>query len=88
MYVSYNILVLGTLNIHKYDFVRRYITAVRNTRYMGRQLANFIQFLNGNGFPASSVHIVGFSLGAEAAGFAGKYLRSRGLLVGRITGEK
>ncbi|CAB3234225.1 unnamed protein product [Arctia plantaginis] len=63
-----------------------YITAVRNTRYMGRQLANFIQFLNENGFPASSVHIVGFSLGAEAAGFAGKQLRSRGLLVGRITG--
>uniref|UniRef100_A0A2H1WZN2 SFRICE_020050 n=1 Tax=Spodoptera frugiperda TaxID=7108 RepID=A0A2H1WZN2_SPOFR len=63
-----------------------YISAVRNTRYMGRKLADFIQFLDSVGVPASSIHVVGFSLGAEAAGFGGKNLRSRGLLLGRITG--
>ncbi|XP_047031861.1 pancreatic lipase-related protein 2 [Helicoverpa zea] len=63
-----------------------YVSAVRNTRYMGVRLADFIQFLNSIGVPASSIHVVGFSLGAEAAGFTGKNLRSRGLLLGRITG--
>ncbi|CAH0725592.1 unnamed protein product, partial [Brenthis ino] len=63
-----------------------YISAVRNTRYMGEQLANFIEFLNNNGVPAGSLHVIGFSLGAEAAGFAGKILNSRGIRLGRITG--
>lgn len=64
----------------------RYITAVRNTMYMGNRLAQFIQFLETAGVPASSLHIIGFSLGAEAAGFAGKNLKARGVMIGRITG--
>ncbi|XP_072945015.1 pancreatic triacylglycerol lipase [Epargyreus clarus] len=63
-----------------------YISAVRNTRYMGERLAEFVQFLDSAGVRASTLHVIGFSLGAEAAGFAGKILRSRGLLLGRITG--
>ncbi|CAG9564563.1 unnamed protein product [Danaus chrysippus] len=63
-----------------------YLTAVQNTRYMGHRLAEFISFLNSNGIPAESLYVIGFSLGAEAAGFAGKYLRSSGLRIGRITG--
>ncbi|XP_052755061.1 pancreatic lipase-related protein 2 [Galleria mellonella] len=63
-----------------------YVTAVRNTRYMGRRLARFVQYMNGIGVRASSLHVIGFSLGAEAAGFAGKELRRRGLVLGRITG--
>ncbi|XP_063625575.1 pancreatic lipase-related protein 3 [Cydia splendana] len=63
-----------------------YITAVRNTRYMGARLADFVQFLERAGVRASSLHVIGFSLGAEAAGFGGKELRRRGLLLGRITG--
>ncbi|XP_013189695.2 pancreatic lipase-related protein 2 [Amyelois transitella] len=63
-----------------------YVSAVRNSRYMGKQLANFVQFLDREGIRASSIHVIGFSLGAEAAGFAGKELRRRGLRLGRITG--
>ncbi|CAH2211710.1 jg26577, partial [Pararge aegeria aegeria] len=63
-----------------------YVSAVRNTRYMGRRLADFVEFLNSTGVPAGSLHVVGFSLGAEAAGFAGKDLKARGLRLGRITG--
>ncbi|XP_049875823.1 pancreatic lipase-related protein 2 [Pectinophora gossypiella] len=63
-----------------------YVTAVRNTRYMGSRLATFVQFLNAVGVRPGSLHVIGFSLGAEAAGFAGKELKSRGLMLGRITG--
>ncbi|CAH2093088.1 unnamed protein product [Euphydryas editha] len=63
-----------------------YISAVRNTRYMGARLAEFVQFLNSSGVPSGSLHVIGFSLGAEAAGFAGKLLNTRGLRLGRITG--
>ncbi|KAJ2945741.1 hypothetical protein O0L34_g584 [Tuta absoluta] len=63
-----------------------YRTAVRNTRYMGSRLATFVQYLNSVGVPPSSLHVIGFSLGAEAAGFGGKELRSRGITLGRITG--
>ncbi|KAL0821912.1 hypothetical protein ABMA28_005310 [Loxostege sticticalis] len=63
-----------------------YITAVRNTRFMGTQLADFVEFLQRSGVPATSLHVIGFSLGAEAAGFAGKELRTRGIWLGRITG--
>ncbi|XP_059048668.1 phospholipase A1 member A [Achroia grisella] len=63
-----------------------YVTAVRNTRHMGTRLASFVQYLDIAGVKAASLHVVGFSLGAEAAGFAGKELRRRGLVLGRITG--
>lgn len=53
---------------------------------MGQQLASFVQFLDAAGARAASLHVVGFSLGAEAAGFGGKELKRRGLLLGRITG--
>lgn len=54
---------------------------------MGERLADFVQFLNSSGVPAGSLHVIGFSLGAEAAGFAGKILNRRGLRLGRITGK-
>lgn len=54
---------------------------------MGIRLADFVQFLNNLGVAASSLHVIGFSLGAEAAGFGGKELRKRGLRLGRITGK-
>ncbi|XP_004931720.1 pancreatic lipase-related protein 2 [Bombyx mori] len=63
-----------------------YVTAVRNTRYMGKRLANFVEYLDRAGVRASSLHVIGFSLGAEAAGFAGKELRRKGVALGRITG--
>lgn len=67
----------------------RYIAAVENTRFMGLQLANFVEFLHRSGVPATSLQVIGFSLGAEAAGFAGKELNRRGrtVRIGRITGK-
>ncbi|KAJ8712438.1 hypothetical protein PYW07_005280 [Mythimna separata] len=84
-------LAAGNYNFIAVDWSRLivfpwYISAVQNSRYMGRKLADFVQFLDSAGVPAATIHVVGFSLGAEAAGFAGKHLRSRGLLLGRITG--
>ncbi|KAJ0174540.1 hypothetical protein K1T71_009648 [Dendrolimus kikuchii] len=64
-----------------------YTAAVRNTRYMAMRLATFVEFLeSAAGVAPSSLHIIGFSLGAEAAGFTGKELRRKGKTVGRITG--
>lgn len=54
---------------------------------MGNRLADFVEFLNSTGIPPATLHVVGFSLGAEAAGFAGKALKARGLRLGRITGN-
>ncbi|XP_063985388.1 phospholipase A1 [Diachasmimorpha longicaudata] len=62
-----------------------YITAVRNTRQVGRHMAKFVKWLdNNNAVPMSMLHVIGFSLGAEAAGFMGKNLAPQ--KVGRITG--
>lgn len=50
-----------------------YITAVRNTRLVGRLLANFLLQLDRPQYlPLANIHVIGFSLGAETAGFAGK----------------
>lgn len=47
------------------------------------RLAHFITFLNNNGTPLESIHIIGHSWGAHVAGKAGMRLRGR---IGRITG--
>ncbi|KAI5638434.1 lipase domain-containing protein [Phthorimaea operculella] len=88
---TFTYLSAGDYNFISVDWSRLiafpwYRTAVRNTRYMGSRLATFVQYLNSVGVPPSSLHVIGFSLGAEAAGFAGKELRSRGITLGRITG--
>lgn len=84
-------LARGEYNFIAVDWARLiafpwYISAVRNSRYMGTRLAEFVQFLDRRGVSASSLHVIGFSLGAEAAGFAGKALREQQLAIGRITG--
>ncbi|CAK1555731.1 unnamed protein product [Leptosia nina] len=63
-----------------------YVSAVENTRYVAKRLADFIEFLDSAGVPVGTLHLIGFSLGAEAAGFTGKELKTRGLILGRITG--
>lgn len=64
-----------------------YAIAAANTQLIGRQLAILIMgMVTLNGDPRR-IHIIGFSLGAHVAGFAGKALKLNGITVGRITGE-
>ncbi|KAK2581574.1 hypothetical protein KPH14_002083 [Odynerus spinipes] len=59
--------------------VPNYVRAAANTRLVGRQLAKLIRSLE---VPLEKVHLIGFSLGAHVAGFAGAELGN----VSRITG--
>lgn len=59
--------------------VPNYVRAAANTRLVGRQLAKLIRSLD---VPLERVHLIGFSLGAHVAGFAGAELGN----VSRITG--
>ena len=58
-----------------------YLQAAGNTRLVGRQISVLIKFLisYGNNGPGSAdrFYIVGFSLGAQTAGYAGSYLKAR-----------
>ena len=69
-----------------------YLQAAGNTRLVGRQISVLIKFLisYGNNGPGSAdrFYIVGFSLGAQTAGYAGSYLKARySLTLDRITGK-
>ena len=65
-----------------------YVEAAGNTRLVGAMIAELIKFLISQ--TQSSVdlyHVVGFSLGAHIAGYAGSRLKQNGLTLGRITGN-
>lgn len=65
---------------------QHYAVAVRNTRIVGKQIADFIQWLEGEfHFSREKVHLIGYSLGAHASGFAGTYIKGSNK-IGRITG--
>lgn len=49
-----------------------YAHAVINTPVVGLYLSKFIKFIVSHGVPIKSIHLIGFSLGAEIAGFTGK----------------
>ncbi|KAH0547393.1 hypothetical protein KQX54_019099 [Cotesia glomerata] len=62
-----------------------YVTAVKNTRRVGSHVAEMAKWLElNNAIKLPKLHVIGFSLGAEVAGFMGKALGPR--KVGRITG--
>ena len=64
-----------------------YFQAAGNTRLVGAQVAYLIEKLRRyRRLPYHRVHIIGFSLGAHVAGFAGRRIREKGNLIGRITG--
>ncbi|XP_019637244.1 PREDICTED: pancreatic lipase-related protein 2-like [Branchiostoma belcheri] len=63
--------------------LRPYRAATKNCRTVGQTVGKFVHQL---GQPANMTHIIGHSLGAHAAGFAGKAAKSRGLTVARISG--
>ena len=68
-----------------------YLQAAGNTRLVGAQTAELIRFListsSGSANSIDRFYIVGFSLGAQVAGYAGSYLSARGMRLGRITGK-
>lgn len=59
--------------------IPNYVRAAANTRLVGRQLAKLVRSLD---VPLHKLHLIGFSLGAHVAGFAGAELGN----VSRITG--
>ena len=64
-----------------------YLQAAGNTRLVGAQVAYLIERLhNEYGLHCSNVHMIGYSLGAQIAGFAGRRLRQNGFRIARITG--
>ena len=61
-----------------------YKKSMQNVRVVGREVARTIRHLHSlAGLVPASAHLIGHSLGAHAAGYAGKHLRG----IGRITGE-
>jgi hypothetical protein len=60
-----------------------YVKATANTRLVGKQLAMLLKGLvDNNGLSLRNTHLIGFSLGAHVAGFAGAELGN----LSRITG--
>lgn len=68
-----------------------YGQAIGNARLVGAQTVELIKFLisSSSGSPGLTkrFYIVGFSLGAHIAGYAGSYLLAQGMKLGRITGK-
>ncbi|KAF3706480.1 Lipase member H [Channa argus] len=60
-----------------------YFNAVKNTKKAGANLTAFIELMQEHGASLSSIHMIGFSLGAHIAGFVGSSLNGS---LGRITG--
>lgn len=63
-----------------------YVAAAANTQLVGRQLALLLMDTIILGSNPLNTHIIGFSLGAHIAGYAGRAILKKGLKVGRITG--
>lgn len=64
-----------------------YALAAANTQLIGRQLAILITDMVALKGDPARIHMIGFSLGAHVAGFAGKALKLLDIRVGRITGD-
>ncbi|XP_075064164.1 hepatic triacylglycerol lipase [Mixophyes fleayi] len=63
-----------------------YATAVQNARFVGLEIAEFLEWLESSiQFPRSNVHLIGYSLGAHVSGFAGSFINGSDK-IGRITG--
>lgn len=67
--------------------VSSYRQAVSNAELVGRQVAQLLLLMVSLGANASKMHVVGFSLGAQVAGYVGYTLQKAGLQLGRITGN-
>lgn len=65
--------------------IPNYVRAVANTRLVGKQLAMLIRGLTERGLTLDKVHLIGFSLGAHVAGFAGAEIKNISRITGRLT---
>ncbi|KAJ2938931.1 hypothetical protein O0L34_g17742 [Tuta absoluta] len=64
-----------------------YLRSTTYVRFMGERLGEVLASMVDNGVDPADVHIIGHSLGAHIAGFAGKtFTRLTGKHVGRISG--
>lgn len=69
----------------RHAFARGYAAAAQRVPAVARGLADLCVALARYGVSARALHVVGFSLGAHAAGAAGRLLQLQGARLGRIT---
>ncbi|KAI4872962.1 hypothetical protein NFI96_023642, partial [Prochilodus magdalenae] len=75
-----NVIVVDWLNAAQ----NHYIVAAGHTQAVGREVGRFIDWIqNATNIPLEKLHLIGYSLGAHVAGFAGSHATNK---VGRITG--
>ncbi|XP_064187698.1 lipoprotein lipase [Anguilla rostrata] len=77
---SANVIVVDWLNTAQ----NHYIVAAQNTKMVGHDVAHFIDWIQETtNVTLENLHLIGYSLGAHVAGFAGSHASNK---VGRITG--
>ncbi|KAL2089813.1 hypothetical protein ACEWY4_014501 [Coilia grayii] len=77
---SANVIVVDWLDTAQ----NHYVIAAQNTKSVGQDVARFIDWMEETtNIPLDSLHLIGYSLGAHVAGFAGSHTSNK---VGRITG--
>ena len=68
---------------------RGYLQAAANTKVIGHQICLVVKAIK-QARPKMKFHLIGFSLGAHASGFAGKECRNaenNSPIIGKITGN-
>lgn len=80
---NYNVLLIDWSTLAAAPW---YISAVNNLPTTGKYVARFIRFLVRQSYEVEKIHLIGFSLGAEMAGYIGLQLQKWNITLPRITG--